>query len=276
MSADHGPSFSKPPLVETAISLQFDPIEEFGNAHLGLFWDRGGLSKEFVKLTDAPLIEQQFERFGAEQLFSHVGGWLRVNAADGSARLQMANKTTERVIQVQNGRLVHNWRRVASVEYPRFDSLLPEFMKVVGRFSDFVTKGLGKEIRWNQWEVVYVNMIEQEGLWGSPADWPFVLPALFGDAGRAGPGPWDSASGLWRFELPERQGRLHVEVQHLWNEPQATAGQRILLQLTARGPVRGQSDAELKEGLNLGHDAVVETFVRVSSERAQEHWGRQR
>jgi uncharacterized protein (TIGR04255 family) len=270
-----GPTFSNPPLVETAISLQFDPIEGFCNAHLGLFWEQAGLAKDFVRLNDAPLIEQQLERFGSEQSFFPPGPWLRVNAGGGSARLQATTRSEERVIQIQNGRLVHNWRRIGTGGYPRFAANLPEFMGVVELLSAFVKKGFGNPIPWNQWEVVYVNMIEQEGLWASPSDWPSVLPAIFGDAGSAGPGPLDSASGSWRFELPDRQGRLHLEVQHLRGGPQASANQRMLLQLTARGPVKGQGATDLEAGLNLGHDSVVQTFVRVSSEKAQTQWGRQ-
>jgi hypothetical protein len=33
-----GPTFRNPPVVETALSIQFDPLEGFTNAHFGLYY----------------------------------------------------------------------------------------------------------------------------------------------------------------------------------------------------------------------------------------------
>ena len=64
------PAFRKPPVVETVLGVQFDPIPGFSNAHLGAFWKRllahenSGSAGEWRTLTDAPPIEPTFERFG--------------------------------------------------------------------------------------------------------------------------------------------------------------------------------------------------------------------
>jgi hypothetical protein len=46
------------------------------------------------------------------------------------------------------------------------------------------------------------------------------------------------------------------------------------LQLTARGPIEhGDPDQGITLGLELGHRALVESFVRFSSDAAHRHWG---
>ncbi len=274
MTSSQTPSFTRPPLVETALSLQFNPIERFSNAHLGVFWDRSGLSRHFPVVLDALPIDPQFERFGNERKFLPAGPWVKVGLAEGGVRLQMTTPKGDRMVQLQNGRLVHNWRRMEGAEYPRFASILPEFLGIANLLAHYLQEGHAQTVVWNQWEVVYVNIVKKGTIWDSPSDWPGVLPPLFSNAGNAGPGPWESGSGAWRFVLPDSRGRLHVDVHHGWGEPLADDAQLVVLQLTARGPVTGQSDDSIKAGLNLGHNAVVETFVRVTGERAHRFWGR--
>ncbi len=186
----------------------------------------------------------------------------------------MTTEHGDRMIQLQNGRLVHNWRRVEGAKYPRFEAILPAFLQSVSSLTGYLQEVLKQSVVWNQWEVVYVNVVRKGTVWNSPADWPGMLPALFGDVGDAGPGPWESGSGGWKFVLPDSRGRLHIDFHHGWGQPAADDDQLVVLQMTARGPVTEQSVDAIGAGLNLGHDAVVQTFVRITSERAHQYWGR--
>jgi len=64
MATSH-PSFRRPPLVETALAVQFKRLKAFRNAHLGLFWSQ--LASEYPITDDAESIMPQFERFGDER-----------------------------------------------------------------------------------------------------------------------------------------------------------------------------------------------------------------
>src|SRR5438874_10933045 len=64
-------SFKRPPVIETVLGVQFDPLPAMTNAHLGLFWEL--LGAEWPHVTDVMAIEQQFERFGEEQLWAKLG-----------------------------------------------------------------------------------------------------------------------------------------------------------------------------------------------------------
>lgn len=69
---------------------------------------------------------------------------------------------------------------------------------------------------------------------------------------------------------PPRRGRLHMNLQRgkLPNQEDV-----LLLQVTARGPFAMQNgQPQIRAGLDLGHDAIVRSFVDVTSERAHQVW----
>ena len=46
----------------------------------------------------------------------------------------------------------------------------------------------------------------------------------------------------------------------------------LMLQMTARGPVGKGGSETLRAGLDLGHEVVLSTFLRVTSEGLQGSW----
>jgi len=76
-------SFRHAPVVETVIGVQFEPLGKMTNAHLGAFWKT--LGPEWPNVTDAPRIEDQFERFDAPTFFGGLQLKLTQNL---SARLR--------------------------------------------------------------------------------------------------------------------------------------------------------------------------------------------
>jgi len=54
--------FERPPVNETVLGVQFDPLPRLSSAHLGAFW--ASLGTDWPVVNDAPELEQQFERFG--------------------------------------------------------------------------------------------------------------------------------------------------------------------------------------------------------------------
>src|SRR5579872_6141104 len=72
LMADTLPKFDAPPVVETLISVQFNPLPNFTAAMTGWFWksylDDAGLGK-WTKTQEAPPLQDQFEQFGPD------GGW---------------------------------------------------------------------------------------------------------------------------------------------------------------------------------------------------------
>lgn len=55
------PEFERPPVVETVLSIQFEPLAEIGSAHFGVFWQR--VRSRFAKTEEKLALEPVVERF---------------------------------------------------------------------------------------------------------------------------------------------------------------------------------------------------------------------
>jgi uncharacterized protein (TIGR04255 family) len=53
--------YKNPPVVETVLSVQFNPLPNFGAGQLGAYWNE--LGAEWPNVTEAPGVEPEYERF---------------------------------------------------------------------------------------------------------------------------------------------------------------------------------------------------------------------
>lgn len=264
------PDYEDPPVVETILGVQFNPLSGWRNAHLGAFWKTLN-TDDWPNVFDAPPLQLQFERFTESARWAMVGAQLTLTQ-DLSARLQIKNKEGDRMIQLQNSRLHFNWLGQAGGQYPRYGSIRDGFVWVLQQFIEYVAREKVGDFRPNQWEVTYLNHIPKGTIWNTPNDWGFFLPL--------GPVPTiehlvqgESFAGGWHFVIPEQRGRLHVQWQHgRKSDPEEEV---IVLTLTARGPVAGSENSiqAILDGLDLGRETIVRSFVAFTSEAANKYWG---
>jgi len=265
--------YERPPVVETILGVQFDPLQNFSNAHQGLFWKN--LGSEWPLLTDSAPLEPQFERFTEESRWVSPSIAFRM-AQTVPSRLQIKNRNKDRLIQLQNGRLHLNWLGQDGANYPRFEQMLGEFLEIVERFRRFSVELDLRTFRPNQWEVTYINHIPKGSVWNSPSDWGFFRPlATLRDLKTSV--RFETFGGEWHFVIPDNLGRLHVQWQHGKNHDPPK--ELISLTLTARGPLDSDpKDLEadlyrLHTGLVVGHDAIVSSFRDLMSDEANAYWG---
>lgn len=258
-------TFTNPPVIETILGVQFQPLRSFSNAHLGAFWKE--LDEQWADVSDAPPLPPQFEEFGEARSWAQVGLQLRVTQ-EVASRLQIRNATKDRMIQIQNSRLHYNWMGQGS-NYPRYAKVRPEFDTVLTKLEQFLAKKSLGDLRRNQWEVTYINHIPKGAIWKNPQDLPQVFRFL---AAFDSPTPvrLESLDGEWHYEIVPKRGRLHVQLLH-GRRPDPPTSEVLRLTLTARGPV--QPGLTLDEGLNLGHEAIVKTFMELTTDIAHEYWG---
>lgn len=259
------PSFRKPPVVETALSVQFQALRSMSNAHLGLFWNR--VRSMYPKLQDADPVEPQIERFGSaipRQLFPQ----LRIAASHPAARLRMSSDDGHLMLQLQNGRLVFNWRRLdGENNYPRWTQVLPRFEEALEKLNAFVEhEGLGL-LKPTQWEVTYVNHLLRGREWNDPSDWHAVLPGVIGAAASVSAGRFESGGCHAHFVLPNNAGRLFIEVSHAFAGAQEDADELLVVQLTARGGLDESRD--VSAGLALGRESIVRSFAEITGPRVR-------
>src|SRR2546428_7673719 len=62
------PDFARPPIVETALSVQFQRLEQLAIRHFGVFWQ--SIRRVYPRFQVHPPLNQVFERFGEQSVSS--------------------------------------------------------------------------------------------------------------------------------------------------------------------------------------------------------------
>ena len=177
------------------------------------------------------------------------------------------------MVQLQNGRFLYNWLGLGE-PYPRYRTVKPEFEALYAEFRRFIHEEELGTLTENQWEVTYVNRIQQGDLWSSVSDWGNVfLPVSATPVSAGGASLW-STNGEITYDIEQELGRLRVRYQHA--RKSVNEGPEILvINLTARGPV-GKPESACKsaiDGLDIGRKVIVQGFYDLTSNRAHELWG---
>lgn len=272
------PKFDAPPVVETALSVQFAPLIGYTTSMAGWFWKSylpvltDGL--QWQKAIDAPRLDDALERFGEKEAWGRMG--IRFGQVGSTPnRVQIIQSGERRMVQVQDSRFILNWRKGGEEPYPSFDTLSQEFWKIFPAFERFcVDAGLG-DVQQNQWEVTYVNRVPRGELWQNATELRKIIPQLSLPTGVAVAAVVaDPISLDWRFAFPNDRGRLYIGAVHARSSPDFSSDEFIQITCTARGAVDHDKDWDLKSGFDLGHDAIVRTFTAMTSAEAHKVWKR--
>lgn len=267
------PSFRKPPLVETAVSLQFQLIEGLRNAHLAAFWQ--SVRDTYPKVSDAEPVLEQVELFGEKSLRTRRFPSFRIASAGGAARMQMASADDQTMVQVQNGRIIFNWRKGPAGVYPRWHKVLPRFQAALDKFTGMLASEKLEQPAFNQWEVVYVNHLLKGQDWGGASDWPALLPGLVVESSRVTAGTVESLACSLHAIMPDNRGRIHIDLFHGFSGADGIAPEILSLQIAARGGMAAMGTGPAYDGLELAHGAIVQTFCDITGREAQVRWERE-
>lgn len=274
-------TYDAPPLVEVAMSIQFDPPKGLNQAHLGAFW---------VTQRDLlPHVRAVQPISTTNEVFGNQGQWLPPSLQlaltnEPDCRLQMTSSDDQWMCQVQRNRLVINWRKRSDV-YPRFSATWDRFRSAWEAWQAFIGDLAMAPLKPLLWELTYVNRIPKEDLWDNPGDWPKIFPGLWGgDFSVVDGAKLRGLQGQWVWESSDPPARLYVEPKPGRSTDQPPQDV-LLLSLTARGIVGPLSaDAQANEssdivhiesGISCGHALIVSTFDRIASGEAKQAWGRQ-
>jgi uncharacterized protein (TIGR04255 family) len=271
--AQDRPKYESPPVVETVLGVQFASLVGFSTAHAGWFWKEylekiGDSHLTWSRAVDAPRLEDHFERFGQEDVWGPAFN-VKIALPSQSNRTQIFRSDEERMVQIQDSRLVLNWKKQTKA-YPSFNSLLPEFRELLHAFEAFSNEAGFGAPNYNQWEIVYVNQFKKGDTWQCPRDWSKIFPAVtipsVPDALLKNND--ETMSADWRFSLPQNRGRVYISPRQTRVPPK---NEEVLnFTLVARGPITAQQTWE--QGFALAHDALNDTFTSITSIEAKERW----
>ncbi len=153
------PDFANPPIVEFVLGIQFAPLENFTTGHLGLFWERLGRN-EWPIVGDEHPLEPQFELFDRPRWSNPLKLQFKLQPGFQPGRFTLQNHDRDRMIQLQDTRLLLNWRKRTTGQedkYPSYKVLIRDFERHFAMLQQFVAEHNLGELQLKQWEITYVD-----------------------------------------------------------------------------------------------------------------------
>jgi uncharacterized protein (TIGR04255 family) len=269
------PDFANPPLNEVVLGVQFDPPAGYQPIRAGEVWNL--FSAEFPQVQELPPLPPNFETFGPQVSLFGLGGASGLSPIVGFGpmvgamhnRFWFVSESGEQLIQFQNDRLLHNWRKVAGRDnyYPRYDSISSRFFYELNELQSFMSGLRPQELRIRQCEIAYINHIKpMQDIPLRASEW--LRFVSFSDE------PDDFAFSFRRTitsDDGQPRGRLMCDSS---TAVEPTGQHFISMTLTARGAPEQPSLASALEFLNRGRDIICRTFADITTDSAHRAWER--
>ncbi len=262
------PEFELPPVIETVLSVQFQPLAKFTVPHFGLYWAK--IRDQYPNIRAGPPLGPATEVFGGERKKPAIG----IQLVEGDdVRCWFIDSTQTHLIQVQRDRFILNWRKITGTEvYPRYHNFKPRFVEEWRRFCAFLEElSLGiPEV--NQCEVTYVNHFEFGNEWKSYAELPQVLSCWKGMSSGSLLAEPEFVQFNSRYLLPQQKGRLHVSFQPVFRARDAK--EVLQLKLTVRGKPDSMQLDDVLKFFDLGREWIVKSFTELTTAEMHRLWRR--
>jgi uncharacterized protein (TIGR04255 family) len=257
------PSFRFPPVVEVAVGVEFLQLPGLGPVKLVGLYELWG--DRFPKIREQPALPP------APPVRAPRGFQFQVTLGL-AMRLWMLNESEDELLQVQNDRLLLNWRRRRGVgddrTYPRYDYLREVYQGIYADFHSQVVRSNVGTFRPHTAVVSYVNRFELapgEGLADAIAPLSQTWNLL------------SDATPEIRVKVPVKSG----------DDPDALSGV-----LTAKASIDSKDrkygylevvtriglsdpDGDVFACLDLAHWSCVDGFDRFTTEKMHERWGKE-
>lgn len=265
------PEFSQPPVIEVALSVQFEPLPSMNVAHFGLFWTR--IRQEFPKTQYQPPLPATVERFGGRV----PQPTLTTTIGYPMPRCWFLNQEETELLQLQTDRLIHNWRKLEgqTAPYPRYHRLRDKLLSEYSILNEFVEQEHLGQLVPNQCELTYINHISFQPMAANPPDLTKVIAPWrqqYSDSFLSAP---ESVNASLTFVIPGptgAAGRLYLVASP---SLRVTDDQPLLvLQVICRGAPDGNGIDGLFRFLDNAHEWAVRAFASFTTTEMHSRWGR--
>jgi uncharacterized protein (TIGR04255 family) len=262
----HLPDFGNPPLNEVILGIQFNSPPGYQQIMAGDVWSL--FKSRFPKIQELPPLPPVFETFGQPR-----GAQINFGFVTGPQHNRFWFLTDDGVqlIQFQNDRFLHNWRKLAVLgnEYPRFEAIIADFQAETSQLeSFFVDMGAGP-LTINQCEISYINHIyPPTGGRINPYDWLSIFN--FGTL------EIDDFSVTFRRRITNSDGKPigRLICEGITNARPEDGQEFIQLSLTVRGVPNAPNLESALEFLVRGREIIVSQFADITTESAHRLWER--
>jgi uncharacterized protein (TIGR04255 family) len=263
------PDFRRPPIDEVVFGLQFEPLEGFSEVHTGLFWQR--VRADYPTTSSHPRLEAPLEDLAASPLQPPPPFMIDLGSQN-QGRTWLVSADEAFLLQVQNNRLIHNWRK-RGAEYPHLDPLVERFWSGYDAFASMLEEEGLEQPKPQQMELSYINWIvapiselfrpavtlveatHSQGL--TPEEQQIAAKFLVSDAGESVARLYVQCLPAMRLEGPDSP---HAGTQ---------------MTLTFKAPLADATPREaIDELVALGRNVIVRTFTDLTTDAAHQSWER--
>lgn len=262
------PKYDKPPVIEVVCGMQFAPLGSFQATAFGLLWER--LRKDYPVSEQHPPLAHIIERFGQLTIDEPR---VEISKMLPLPRMFFVHKAPCWLMQVQNDRFHHNWRKVQDGDtYPHFEKLQDKFWSAWAVFLKFCRDEKLGEPQIDQLEITYINhIIEGEG-WDQLGATGKVFPDIAWRSEHSFLPDPEALTWKTSYLLPDQLGRLHVSVRSAFRLDDIKPV--LLCELTTRGKPSFLREKEIRSWFQLGREWIVRAFADLTAEEIQQEMWR--
>lgn len=257
------PDYENPPLSEVVLGVQFVPPPGYQQIYSRDVWEL--FKNDFPKVKEVEALPPSFETFGLPKIKRSD---IKLLTGATHDRFWFLSEDETELIQFQQDRLLHNWRKLkdGSNPYPRFEKILPKFESELLKLEEYYLSNftfMGLEI--NQCELTYVNHITLSDKKQPFDKWVRIvnLESL----------EFEDVSITTQKQLTsdddEPYGRLICVCNSTFDQDMKPI---IELRLTVRGAPAKTNIEESLILLKNGRDIIVNSFDEITTKLAHEKW----
>ena len=253
--------FENPPINELVMATYFNPVQfAVRNEHVGVFWSK--IRDEF------PKVRQQQPVGNLTDL-----GFTGPNQDTfPMPRFWFISEDETHLIQLQRNAFMFNWRR-READYPQYAGRLkPDFNQHYSVFEEFVREETGiSELKVDNCELTYVNLIEPGAYWAKPRDSHTVLPFMRIPEFAAAAGKDVAFQNTFNHAIG---GDLHLRITaRSGNTAEAPEKPVLIFELSASGPVQEPGQPAIDTWFDRAHEAITQCLLEITSEDVRtNHW----
>ena len=262
----HLPDYENPPLNEVVLGVQFAPAQGYQQILAGEVWNLYRANYPLVE--EKPPIPPAFELFGASAYGGIPNFGIGVLTEAQHDRFWFLAKDKNEIIQFQQDRLLHNWRKLdkGANDYPRFDKMIENFTKELQLLEEYFSKLKPQHIICNQAEISYVNHIRmpKSGERSKISDW--LRAISFNDEP-------DDIYASARKIITSPEGKPTSRLTYEATANSTVEGNKLLaLTLTVRGAPADSTTASALDFLKIGREKIIMEFDSITTASAHKLW----
>ena len=257
------PDFLHPPLNEVVLGVQFSPPQGYNSIYAGEVWNL--FRSDYPTVEEQPPLPPTFETFGLPSVRKPSIEF--VNGSMPRRYWFLTHDKTE-LIQFQDDRLLHNWRKTADKDnnYPRYEAMVARFEIEFNRLHEYVRSTFKKNLAINQCEISYINHIYFDGDFSNP---PWFRLLDFN-----GPCPEEMAA-LFREVVSDQDGNPQARLTYEIKTGYALGGRQVIVfDLTYRGKPKSSEISDALALIEEGRSVIVKKFTMLTTDVAHATWGR--